>query len=298
MCPDSMVIALGGNALDSDSGSPDLSSLKRARRHLSRQVERGLVITHGNGPQIGMLAQAGREDPNLSLDVMGAEVEGWLGYLVEQELGNLLNDHRAVVSLLTRVEVDGSDEAFDTPSKPIGQWLSAATARQLQHRYGWTFVEENSRFRRLVPSPVPRNILQDDAIRQLLANRFVVVCAGGGGIPVVRRPDNTLEGVEAVIDKDLASSLLAVQLQAGMLILATNVDGVYQNWQCGNQHLISSISADGLRSLDLPAGSMGPKAEAACHFVDATGGTAIIGNFDALSQLMEQQAGTRVTPGG
>ncbi len=296
MANNPLVIALGGNALKNRPGSMEITGLKKACATLSGYAGAGLVITHGSGPQIGMLSLNDSEVGKVPLDVLDAEVEGWLGYLIEQELGNSLAEKFSPVTLLTRIEVDGADPAFKHPTKPVGPWIPAADAMQLAERYGWEFIEENGNCRRIVPSPLPRRILQATVVRDLVKSGHAVICAGGGGIPVARGPQGRFQGVEAVIDKDLASALLAIQLDARLLVMATDVPGIYQDWTATNRKLIDSITADGLAAMELAPGTMGPKAAAACNFVDATGNTAVVGALEDLSSLLELQAGTRVYP--
>ena len=291
-----LVIALGGNAVKTRPGTMEIDGLEPVCETLAGLAGDGLVITHGSGPQIGLLADGGPDQRHTTLDVLDAEVEGWLGYLIEQELDNWLESGHCVATLLTRIEVDANDAAFSQPSKPVGGWISEAEARQLVASRGWEFLVENGRCRRLVPSPYPRRVLQLRVIADLLREGHTVICAGGGGIPVVRSQEGKLQGVDAVVDKDLASALLASQLQARLLVLATDVSGVYRNWADGNRHLIDSISCRDLAGLQLPPGSMGPKAAAAVDFVKTTGNNAVIGSLDDLSLLVEQRAGTLVVP--
>jgi carbamate kinase len=300
-----VVAALGGNALlrrgEPPTADKQRANVRVAARTLADIVHGGhrLVVTHGNGPQVGLLAlqaaayaRGGRADP---LDVLGAETEGMIGYLVEQELGNLLPG-RTVATLLTRVEVDPDDPAFTTPTKPIGPVYECAEAERLAVERGWAIAPDGAGCRRVVPSPEPRHIVEIAAIELLVAREILVICAGGGGIPAVRSADGGLEGVEAVIDKDAASALLAQSLAADALLLLTDVDAVYVDWQGARERPIRRGSPASLGRLDLPAGSMGPKVAAARRFVAATGRRAGIGRLEDAAAVLAGTAGTTVAP--
>ena len=296
-----VIVALGGNAL-LRRGEPlrpaaQQENVKAACRALAPLAERHrLVVTHGNGPQVGLLAMQDTGDDRFPLDVLGAETEGMIGYLIERELGNLLRPGLELVSVLTMVEVDAADPAFSHPSKPIGPVYAKAEAERLARRFAWTVSRDGNGYRRVVPSPAPQRIVEIEPIRWLLEQGCVVICAGGGGIPTVRRAgDGALDGVAAVIDKDLASSLLARQLGADLLVMATDVDGVYLDWGTPAQRRIARADPASLRGQCFAEGSMGPKIEAACAFVEGAGGTAVIGSLEDISQLVEGQAGTIVT---
>jgi len=295
MANDVTLIALGGNALKSSEGKrnfQDFPELSKACASMSGFEPGTLVVTHGNGPQIGNLVQSLGSDERRSLDVLGAETEGLLGYQIEQELSNSLQNSDRVITLLTRVEVDRDDPAFAEPTKPIGPWLSADDAQRSAREHNWQFTEYKGKYRRIVPSPRPEKIIQVDAIRDLLHSGYNVICAGGGGIPVSRSGTGGRIGVEAVIDKDHASSLLARQLGVRTLYLVTDVNGVYNDWDTPDESLLQSTTPDELRAMKLPTGSMGPKAEAACDFVEATGNAACIGALAQLEELLHQDAGT------
>ena len=254
--------------------------------------EHQLVITHGNGPQVGLLAlqsAAYTEVDPYPLDVLGAESEGMIGYLIELGLENALPD-RPVAALLTQVIVDADDPAFSRPTKPIGPVYDAVTAARLTKTRGWTIAADGPGFRRVVPSPEPREIVELDTIRLLVEAGIVVVCTGGGGIPVAR--NGALRGVDAVIDKDLAAALLAEQLEADVLLLLTDVDAVEADWGTERARPIHTESPGELRALTFASGSMGPKVEAACRFVERTGRLAGIG---ALGDAWEVAAGKRGT---
>ncbi len=290
-----MVIALGGNAL-LQRGEP--LTLASQRRNVERAVtalaplarDHQLVITHGNGPQVGLLALRASGDP---LDVLDAETEGQIGYLIEQELANQLPDRRCV-ALLTQIEVDPRDPAFANPSKPIGPGYDAAAAGRLTRERGWHMKRDGERWRRVVASPRPLRILELSAIELLVSHAVLVICAGGGGIPVISRADGSHTGVEAVIDKDLASSLLARSLKADALLLLTDVDAVYRDFGTPKADAILQASPEQLRQLSFAPGSMAPKVEAACEFVEATGGVAAIGRLDQVQEIVRNEAGTRV----
>lgn len=286
----SLVIALGGNALDFDAAfdSPDL---QQAAETLARRNPAGLVLTHGNGPQIGELAM--QEKGPRQLYLLGAESEGMIGYLIEQAIGNARKPPIDCATLLTRIEVAADDPAFSSPGKPVGPWLDEQEKHQLTE-HGWQFIENDGRYRRVVPSPSPRRILQSDAVKLLLANGYWVICSGGGGIPVVKGEDGRLQGVDAVIDKDDASAMLAMTLEADMLVLATDVDAVYRNWGERGQSPIARAQPSELEQMDLPEGSMAPKVKAACRFVRTTGNPAIIGALGKLDSLLDGRSGTRI----
>lgn len=298
------LIALGGNALLPRGAKPEaatqLAAARGAARAIAPAVEKHkLVITHGNGPQVGLLAlmnDAYTDVAPYPLDVLDAESEGQIGYVIELELDNAI-DLRDTVALITRVVVDEDDPAFSDPTKFIGPVYDEGTARALERDRGWSVRPDGDRWRRVVPSPEPREIVQLGAIGRLVDSGFVVVCAGGGGVPVVVE-DGGHRGVEAVIDKDLCSSLLARDLKADVLVLATDVDAVYVDWGGPDQRAIGATSPSELRGFDFPAGSMGPKVDACCRFVEATGGRAAIGSLDDIQELLEGVTGTQVMPDG
>ena len=297
-----IVIALGGNAL-LQRGQPMTADNQRANIRLAAQriaaVADGnqLVIAHGNGPQVGLLALQGAAYQAVQpypLDVLGAETEAMIGYVVEQELGNLLPFEQPLATLLTMVQVDPDDPAFQNPTKPIGPVYDEQTARLLSTQNGWTVAPDGDRFRRVVPSPAPQRIFEIRPIRMLVEAGVIVICAGGGGIPTVYGSDGTLQGVEAVIDKDLAASLLARQLEADLLVIATDVDGVYTGWGTPDQVRLGTVTVDAIAGLSLPAGSMGPKVAAACAFATQTGNEAVIGSLADIDKIVCGMAGTRV----
>jgi carbamate kinase len=259
-----------------------------------------IVVAHGNGPQVGLLAlQGAAYDPATPwpLDVLGAETDGMIGYLIEQELMNALPDGSHCATLLSRVEVDPMDPAFKAPSKPIGPVYSEAEAARAKADHGWTMVAEASGgHRRVVPSPLPQRVLGLEAIKALLNADHCVICAGGGGIPVIRNADGEMKGVEAVIDKDRTSALLALALEADALLLLTDVEAVFLDYGGPEQRAITATTPEALEVLKLPPGSMGPKVEAAAAFTKASGKIAGIGRLTDARGILEGQAGTRVLP--
>lgn len=301
-----IVIALGGNAL-LRRGEPMTADAQRANVRIAcEQIARiasgnELIIAHGNGPQIGLLALQGAAYTDVSpypLDVLGAQTEGMIGYLIEQELGNLLPFDVPFATLLTQVEVSEDDPAFQHPSKPIGPVYSAEEAERLAKEKGWNIAPDGENFRRVVPSPKPKRIFEAQPIRWLLEKGAIVICAGGGGIPTIYDGNRQLRGIEAVIDKDLCSALLAEQLNADLLVIATDVDAAYIDWNGPNPKAIASAHPDILDSMQFAAGSMGPKIEAACGFARNTGNEAVIGTLTDIESIVRGQGGTRVSVTG
>jgi carbamate kinase len=302
------VIALGGNAL-LKRGEPLTAAAQRDNVRLAAPALAGvaldheLVLSHGNGPQVGLLAlQAAAYtavDP-YPLDVLGAQTEGMIGYVLEQELRNVLPDTEEFATIMTMVEVDPDDPAFANPTKFVGPVYTEGQAQALAAEKGWPFRRDGESWRRVVPSPLPRHIYQIDPIRVLLDRDVVVICAGGGGVPTMathpESPDGrpTLSGVEAVIDKDLASELLAREVEADLFVMATDVDGVYTGWGTPQQQQLAKVTPAELRALELPAGSMGPKVDAAARFVETTGNRAAIGSLEQIEQVVAGSAGTQV----
>jgi carbamate kinase len=293
------VVALGGNAL-LRRGEPLTAENQRhnvrtaAEAMLPVANEHDLIVTHGNGPQVGLLALQGAAVATgaFPLDVLDAETEGMIGYLIEQELGNLLPADRRCAALLTQIEVDRDDPAFANPGKPIGPVYSEADARRLAAERGWRIAPDGEHFRRVVPSPRPQTILELGTIELLVSHRVIVICAGGGGIPVVRLDDGRLVGIEAVIDKDLASALLARELGAGVLLLLTDVEAVKTQWGTSEARPLRRVSPRALEQFEFAPGSMGPKVQAACEFVEQTGGVAGIGRLADARAIMQGRAGT------
>ena len=298
-----IVMALGGNALlrrgEPLTAENQRENVRTAAEAIAEVSAAGhqLVITHGNGPQVGLLALQGaayNAEEVFPLDVLGAETEGMIGYLIEQELENSLGGWRQVATLLTQVEVDPEDPAFKDPSKPVGPTYSKADIERLAASRGWSYAADGDWYRRVVASPAPRSIPDLNVIRLLLSHDVIVICAGGGGIPVARRTDGSLVGVEAVIDKDHASAMLARGLDADGLIMLTDVDAVYRDWGSAKQSALGNITSAELASLEFAAGSMAPKVEAACRFADVTGGFAGIGTLADALGIVEGSAGTIV----
>jgi carbamate kinase len=304
-----VVAALGGNAL-LQRGQPMTAENQRenvrracaALAPIAREHE--LVISHGNGPQVGLLALQGAAYTKVEtypLDVLDAQTEGMIGYMIMQELGNLLPFDKPLVTLLTMIEVDGSDPAFQNPTKPIGPVYTADEAQALAAEKGWAFRPDGDHMRRVVPSPKPQQIFGIKPLRWLLERGSVVICAGGGGIPTIYTDDpapagRRLTGVEAVIDKDLASAVLAADLRADALLIITDVDAVYSDWGTPQQSAIRLATPADLASTQFAEGSMGPKVRAACQFVEQSGEFAAIGSIDVAPALLAGTAGTRVTP--
>jgi carbamate kinase len=302
-----IVVALGGNALlrrgQALTAENQRENARAAMEALAPlALEHELVVSHGNGPQVGLLAleaAAYTEVPPYPLDVLGAQTEGMIGYILQQELGNQLPFEKRLASLLTLVEVDANDPAFGNPTKPVGPVYTKERAEALAAEKGWIFKPDGDGHRRVVPSPMPRRIFGLEPIEWLLERGCVVTCAGGGGIPVMYVEDpvpagRRLVGVEAVIDKDLASALLAADLHADALLIVTDVDAVYSGWGTDDAAAIRRATPDALAESEFAAGSMGPKVRAACMFVEETGGFAAIGSIDDTQALLRGDAGTVV----
>lgn len=297
-----IVIALGGNAL-LQRGQPMTADNQRANIRIAAEriatIAHGneIVVAHGNGPQVGLLAlqaAAYHDVAPYPLDVLGAQTEAMIGYVIEQELANLLPADQSLATVLTMIEVDPDDPAFDHPTKPIGPVYDRETAERLSAAGGWTVAPDGDAFRRVVASPRPKRIVEIEPIRTLVDQGTIVICAGGGGIPTTYDDGGRLTGIEAVIDKDHASALLAKQLNADLLVIATDVDGVYVDWGTENQQRLGRVTPDDLTGLTLPAGSMGPKVEAACDFARSTGKEAVIGSLADIADIVGGSAGTRV----
>jgi carbamate kinase len=295
-----VVAALGGNALLQRGERLD-ADVQLANARMAAEALAGvaatnrLVITHGNGPQVGLLAlqnEACTSSAPYPLDVLDAETEGMLGYVLEQQLGAHLPPER-LASLLTQVVVDQADPAFDRPTKPIGPLYEEPEARRRAREQGWSIAWDGHGWRRVVASPEPQRIVELAAIRLLVDAGVTVVCVGGGGIPVVET-DRGLRGIEAVIDKDLSAALLARELGADALLLLTDVDGVYDGFGTPEARRIARATPDDLRTLSLPAGSMGPKVEAVCRFVESGGRLGAIGSLADADALLGGDAGTIV----
>lgn len=298
-----VVVALGGNAL-LKRGQPLSAENQRANVKIAAKAVFGLIeagheviISHGNGPQVGLLAlqnAAYKDGGSFPLDVLSAESVGMIGYLIEQELGNLLPDGKLTATLLTQIEVDPDDPAFGEPSKPIGPVYSEEEALRFAADRGWVIGPDGGKFRRMVASPIPKRIFEIDVIQILVDQGVTVICAGGGGIPVIRRADGNFTGIEAVIDKDRASALLANQIGAHALLMLTDVDGVYLDWDTAKHRLISRITPANIRKETFASGSMGPKVEAAATFVAHGGTMAGIGRLEEAKLILEGRSGTIV----
>ena len=298
--PDRIVVALGGNALGNNPVE-QIEAVSNTAHALLGLIEQGneIIITHGNGPQVGLLALQGaayKPDEAYPLDVLGAETGGMIGYMIEQELENALGHSRPVATLLTQVIVDGTDPAFGKPTKFIGPVYEREEAEARARAAGWSIAPDGDKWRRVVPSPVPKEVPDIRVLQLLLERDVIVICTGGGGIPVLRQRDGSMTGIEAVIDKDAASALLACQLGADALLLLTDVDAVYRDFGTPTEAVIASLTPDEARALDLPAGSMGPKMTAAADFADQ-GGLAGVGRLDQAVEILERRAGTRVRNG-
>jgi carbamate kinase len=301
-----LVIAIGGNALlqrgQAMSSGNQLANIRIAAAQIARvAAKHQVVLTHGNGPQVGLLALQSDAYHGVApypLDVLGAESEGMIGYLLEQEIANLLGPKRSVTTLLSRVEVDAADPAFAHPSKPIGPQYSAQEAAELVRTRGWSMALDGSTMRRVVASPQPVRVLGMDSIRTLMERGVLVIATGGGGIPVVRTGSgHQMAGIDAVIDKDLCSVLLATGLEVDALVIATDVDAVYIHWGAPEQQALGPVSPKELAQYDFAQGSMAPKVLAACRFANATGKSTYIGALGQIEAMLDGLAGTRVRVG-
>ncbi|QNV37274.1 carbamate kinase [Rothia terrae] len=299
-----ILVALGGNALLKRSepltATNQRANINIAAERISRITENNqVVVAHGNGPQVGLLAlqsAAYTEVEAYPLDVLGAESEAMIGYMLEQELGNVLPPEQRIVTILTMTEVDPKDPAFDNPTKFIGPVYGQEMAEQLAEQKGWVVKPDGPYYRRVVASPLPKRIIEQEAINHLVDKNTMVICAGGGGIPTYLDENQKLHGVEAVIDKDLCSALLAENLDANLLVIATDVEGVYKGWGTPDQELLSTLKVSEIDGLNLAAGSMGPKVEAARNFAQHTGKRAVIGALADIEDLVLGKAGTTVVP--
>jgi carbamate kinase len=297
-----IVIALGGNALlrrgEAMTAENQRNNIQIATKSLAPVVEQNeLVISHGNGPQVGLLSlqsAAYKEVDEYPLDILGAQTQGMIGYMIEQELGNLLPIGVPIASILTMVEVDPEDPAFLNPTKPIGPIYTQKEAEKLRNEKNWDIKQDGKYWRRVVPSPIPHRIFELRPIHWLLEKGTVVICAGGGGIPTIYNKEGKLEGVEVVIDKDRASSLLAFELDADLLILATDTDGVYLDWGTKSEKIIIKTTPDEIRNYEFDEGSMGPKVEAACSFVERSGQRAVIGSLKDIEGMVNGTTGTQI----
>ncbi|TMM36290.1 MAG: carbamate kinase [Actinobacteria bacterium] len=304
-----VLIALGGNAMTAPDGratpADQIAALGRAAGRIAQVAATGaeVLVTHGNGPQVGNLLVknelAAAVVPPVPLDWCGAQTQGTIGFVLCNALERALAGRRPVAALVTRTVVDAADPGFRTPSKPIGRYLPADEAK-LMIEHGQVWHDRGARgWRRVVASPEPLEVLDAPAVGALLAAGYLVVAAGGGGIPVVREPDGTLRGVEAVIDKDLAAALLAGTTNAQTLVLATDVEAAALDWGTANARPIGAVTATQLRRYaadgQFASGDMGPKVEAACRFVEAGGERAVITSLDRIADAVAGGTGTVVT---
>ncbi|MFG1944610.1 carbamate kinase [Nonomuraea sp. NPDC048826] len=299
-----VIIALGGNAVLRRGQRPDaaaqIANVNASIKTLAGlAAEHELIITHGNGPQVGMLALESAADPDLSgpypFDTLVAQTQGMIGYWILQALQNALPG-RQVMAMVTQTLVSAVDPAFDDPTKFVGQMYEQADAEKLAAEHGWTVKPDGEQWRRVVPSPTPQRVVETRLIHKMVREGMVVICAGGGGIPVIRDENGRLTGVEAVVDKDLTASILAEALECDAFLSLTDVPRVMRDYGTPRASEIAHTTPHELRALDLPAGSMGPKVEAACRFVEHTGDMAAIGRLDQAELILEGDAGTIVTP--
>ena len=298
-----IVIALGGNAL-LRRGEPltfenQRQNIKIACEQIAKVFPNNeLVIAHGNGPQVGLLALQGatyKDVPTYPLDVLGAESVSMIGYMIQQELGNLVPFDVPLATLLSQVEVDRNDPAFQHPTKPIGPVYTKAEAEQLAKEKGWSIAQDGDKYRRVVPSPLPKRIFEIRPVKWLLEHGSIVICAGGGGIPTYYDEQHNLHGAEAVIDKDLCSALLAENLEADLFIIATDVSATFVDWGKETQKAIASAHPDAIEAIGFAAGSMGPKVQAAINFARHSGRDAVIGSLSDIVDIVKGKAGTRIT---
>ena len=299
-----ILVALGGNAL-LRRGEPLTAENQRRNIRIAAETlapigrDHQLIVSHGNGPQVGLLAlqaAAYSKAELYPLDVLGAETEGMIGYMIEQELGNILPFEQPFATLLSMTEVDPEDPAWQKPDKPIGPVYTREEAARLAGEKGWTMAPDGGGMRRVVPSPKPKRIFQTRPVRWLLEKGCIVICAGGGGIPTMYGPDGKLHGVEAVVDKDRAGALMARELGCDLFVMATDADAVYVGWGTKNQRAIRRAHPGALRSREFEAGSMGPKVESAIDFAETTGNRAAIGALADVGRIVAGVAGTHVTP--
>ncbi|PMN08432.1 carbamate kinase [Vibrio splendidus] len=303
MTKQTVVVALGGNAL-LRRGEPLEADVQR--RNIETAVKTiseiakvyNVVLVHGNGPQVGLLALQGLEYKKVNpypLDVLGSETQGMIGYMLMQEFKNYLPD-RNISCMLTQMTVDPNDPAFADPTKPIGPIYEEAEACELAEKFHWIVKPDGQHFRRVVPSPRPTGIVEHEAITQLIDAGHLVICTGGGGIPV-KKENGKLVGVEAVIDKDMSAAFLAKQLDADALLILTDAEAVYLDWGKPTQHALRSTTPSELAKFTFDAGSMGPKIEASCEFIQQGGKVVGIGALEDGLQILQGQAGTNITKG-
>lgn len=298
-----IVIALGGNALlkrgEVMSSENQRANVKIACEQIARVYQGNqLIITHGNGPQVGLLAlqnNAYKEVPMYPLDVLGAETVGMIGYMIQQELSNVLPKEAAIATVLTQVQVDPKDPAFANPTKPVGPVYTKEEAEIVSKEKGWVMAPDNDKFRRVVASPKPINFYGLRPLRTLIEHGYTVVCGGGGGVPTYVDETGKQHGSEAVVDKDLATALLSSLIDADLFVIATDVDGAYTGWGTPEQKRIALSDPKSILEFDFAKGSMGPKVQAAVNFVTATGKDAVIGALSDIEQIVAGNAGTRIS---
>lgn len=298
-----IVIALGGNALlkrgEPMTADNQRANVKTACEQIARVYDGNqLIITHGNGPQVGLLAlqnNAYKEVPMYPLDVLGAETVGMIGYMIQQELSNAVPRSASIATVLTQIQVDPNDPAFAKPSKPVGPVYTKTEADKIAAEKGWIMAPDNDKYRRVVASPKPVNIFGLEPLKTLIDNKYIVVCGGGGGIPTWVDDKGKQHGAEAVIDKDLATALLATLIDADLFVIATDVDGAYLDWGKPEQKRIALAAPDAALAFGFASGSMGPKIEAAANFAKATGKDAVIGALADIEQIVAGKAGTRIS---
>ena len=298
-----ILVALGGNAL-LKRGEPLTAENQRKNVKIAAETlapigrEHQLIVSHGNGPQVGLLALQGAAYSKAEiypLDVLGAETEGMIGYMIEQELGNILPFEQPFATLLSMTEVDPADPAWTKPDKPIGPVYTREEADRLAAEKRWTMAPDGAGFRRVVPSPRPKRIFQTRPVRWLLEKGCIVICAGGGGIPTMYGADGKLHGVEAVVDKDRAGALMARELDCDLFVMATDADAVYVDWETPERRAIRRGHPAALARWTFAAGSMGPKVESAAEFAVATGKTAAIGALEDVGRIVRGEAGTHIS---
>ena len=300
-----IVIALGGNALLHRGDRPDAAVQEANTDRVTTAIaglalEHEIVVTHGNGPQIGLLAEESAADPALSapypLDLLGAQTQGMIGSLLVRALHDALPGHR-IAALVTHTRVRADDPAFGRPTKFVGQMYSREIAESLARKHGWHIAKDGTGWRRVVPSPSPERVLETETIHELLGGGTLVICAGGGGVPVTADSDTgAVNGVEAVVDKDLTAALLAEDLKADFLLILTDVPCVYAGYGTHDPQPVLDATPDDLRRGGYPDGTMGPKTEAAARFVERTGALAAIGALDAAYEIVHGRSGTLVRP--
>nr|WP_314382738.1 carbamate kinase [uncultured Cardiobacterium sp.] len=298
-----IVIALGGNALLRRGEPLTFENQRQNIKIACEQIAKiwpnnELVIAHGNGPQVGLLALQGAaytEVPTYPLDVLGAESVGMIGYMIQQELGNLVPFDVPLATILSQVEVDKNDPAFKNPTKPIGPVYSKEEAERLAKEKNWSIAQDGDKYRRVVPSPLPKRIFEIRPVKWLLERGSIVICAGGGGIPTYYDDQHNLHGVEAVIDKDLCSALLAENLDADLFIIATDVSAAFIDWGKDTQKAIASAHPDAIKEIGFASGSMGPKVQAAINFARYSGKDAVIGSLSDIVDIVKGKAGTRIS---